>query len=272
MGPYSSILLFLFVLRLPHGDLQQRIADLTDRISTHPDSLSLYESRGELYLQHGDFQLAYADFNFCLHHGFTSSIVLLGMSQAIEPIGSLDSSMYYVTKALEIDPEWISAMEWKARLYFLMKNPCASAATYESLLEKLDQPGPSLFIDAADAWKNCNEHDAFEHSVEIVRSGLSKIGPLHVLERKLVELYIEHKDYDEALAIESSLIDHAPHAISLLVERAAIYQVKKDIESARNDLYLALTELDALPAYKSGTPAMTLLRSNINYQLNHLED
>ena len=121
----TLILIFSFSrLWLPHGDLHLRIEDLTQHIRSHPDSLELYVKRGELYIQHEEYQLAEHDFQFCIHNGLTSSPALEGLSKSLGYQNKLDTALQLIQLVVEKDTASFSALEWKARITYLLKQYC----------------------------------------------------------------------------------------------------------------------------------------------------
>ena len=256
---------------LPHGDLDRRINDYTQLISQFPDSLSLYADRGDLYLQHEDFDLAHGDFSFCLANGLDNAAVLEGLSRSMASTPEPDSALYFINLSLDKDSASFSAIEWKAHLLFLLHSFCESAFLYEHLISLTPNPSPTLYIDVSNAWLNCSGPGSKEHAVAMLKSGMENIGSLHVLQKELIRVYIDQKDYKNALIEQSLWIDHAANKASPLLERARIYLLDGNHQSAQADLEKALVELSKLPPYKQGVPAMVDLKERIEYLLTQLK-
>lgn len=267
MGHLFFILLFWGPVPL-HGDVHQQIDTLTHAIQSHPDSLELYVKRGELYLLDEDLALAKKDFLHCIQHGLYSARAYTGLSKSFSTETELDSALHYINLALEKETDCFPALEWKANVLFLMKEPCSAAIVYDKLLQRSTTPSPSLFIDAANARNECPGNGSYRGALAILKEGLSRIGELHVLEKELVRLSLEHTDYDTALFWQTKLIQHTPSPARALVDRAEIYFLAEREREAKADLQLALTVIDQLPAYRSATPSMTALREKIQLSLH----
>jgi|GEM_PF-6453257 len=255
----------------PHGDLQLRIDEVSQSISQYPDSVQLYFARGTLYLQHEELALAQQDFEFCLRLGFNNSLVLEGMSKSFTVKNDLDSSLYYINLALDKDSASISSMEWKARLLFLLYQFCESGQLYETIIDQSLSPSPSLFIDAANSWMQCSESAGYLHAINILKTGLERIGQLHVLQKELIRDYLQHQDYKSALALQTELIDHAINKAIPLYDRAVIYQATDQKSLAIDDLLNALSLLDRLPEHKKNLPALIELQLKMHALLNQLQ-
>jgi tetratricopeptide (TPR) repeat protein len=273
--PGMGILLTLFsslAFFLPHGDLHLRIEEISRTIEQHPDSLELYRSRGELYLQHEEPALAHEDFTFCLQRGLEDSRVLEGMSKSMVPVDQLDSSMYYINLALDKDPANASSMEWKARLLYLLNQFCESGQLYETIIADATSPSPSLFIDASNSWMHCRQPVGYQHAIDILKTGIERIGPLHVLQKELVQHYLQHQDFKSALSFQTELIDHAVNKTIPLYERAMIYQAAGQNQEALVDIQAALLRFEQLPESKRDLLAMIQLKQKMEALLNQLRD
>lgn len=269
-----GILCYLFIVNLffwPHGDLQFRIDEISESITQYPDSLDLYLSRGELYLQHDEPVLAQRDFTFCLQHGLSNTYVLEGLSKSFNSATKLDSCLFYINLALDKDSTNTSAREWKARVLFLLKQYCESGQCYEDLILHVSSPSPSLFIDAADSWMQCSEASGYQHAIDLLKSGLDRVGPLHVLQKELVRDYLLHQDYTNALVVQTELIEHAINKAIPLYDRAIIYQAADQKGKAIDDLQNALFLLDHLSENKKNLPAMIELKLKMESLLNLLQ-
>jgi len=263
---FSSLAFFL-----PHGDLHLRIEEISRTIEQYPDSLELYRSRGELYLQHEQPALANQDFTICLQRGLQDSRVLEGMSKSMVPVHDLDSSLYYIDLALDKDSTSLSSMEWKARILYLLHQFCESGQLYESIIADATSPSPSLFIDASNSWMQCSQ-TGYQHAIDILKTGIDRIGPLHVLQKELVHHYLQQQDYKSALTIQSELIAHAVNKTIPLYERALIYQAADQNQEALMDVQNALLLLDQLPASKKDLPGMIQLKQKMETLLKQLRD
>jgi len=264
---FSSLAFFL-----PHGDLHLRIEAISRSIEQYPDSLELYRSRGELYLQHEQPALAHQDFTTCLTRGLQDSRVLEGMSKSMIPASALDSSLYYIDLALDKDSTNLSAMEWKARILFRFQRFCESGQLYETILTNATSPSPSLFIDASNSWMQCSHRGGYQHAISILKSGIDRIGPLHVLQKELVHHYLQHRDFKNALTMQTALIDHAVNKTIPLYERASIYQVAGQDQEALVDILNALLLFDQLPQSKKDLPGMMHLKQKMETLLIQLRN
>lgn len=258
----------LTLLFLPHGDLHQRILELTEAIARHPERPDLYLERGELYLLHEDFPAARMDFIACLDKGSANLRVSLGLSKALYHTGRPDSSLYYVEQALTYEALHPSALEWRAFVLQHLNRFCESAMAYETLIAVTHQPTPSLFIDASRAWTSCDDMSAEDKSIQALKQGLLHLGQIHVIEKELVSVYLRFGRFEEAIEVQTGIIEHWTSKIKPYYERAEMYLLMQKKDQAMDDLRQALLALDHLPKHKSSTPAMREMRKKIISKLN----
>jgi regulator of sirC expression with transglutaminase-like and TPR domain len=150
-----------------------------------------------------------------------------------------------------------------------MQKPCEAATVYDQLLQLTTDPSPALFIDASSAWHTCSGHQADSRGMEVLLEGISRLGSILVLQKELVNQYLQSGDYPLALEMQNQIVEIAAQKTKPLMTRAAIHVSMGMKQLAREDLKLALLALDELPTYRKGTPAMKALRENI---LSLLED
>lgn len=270
----SIILFIVYFSRLlfPHGDLHLRIEDLTQAITLYPDSIELYQARGDLYIQHEQYQFAEKDFEYCLRKELNTPLVLEGLSKSLGYQSRLDTALSLIDRAIEKDTSSLSALEWKARVTFLMKRFCDAGNLYEQLIHKVSHPSPALYLDAANAWDQCNTSEGQQRSVNILREGIERIGPLHVLYQELARKSAAHLDFENAIRFQTILVEKSLNKVPSLFQRAMVYEQAGNVDTAIQDLELALSLMSELPKHKSSVPAMRQLRSDIESNLKRLQN
>jgi tetratricopeptide (TPR) repeat protein len=251
-------LLISLFLSPPHGDLDLRIASLSQLIQSHPDSTELYLHRGELYVLHEEYTLALADFDRCTDDGMDNARLHAGLGQCLVAVAHADDALAHFDLALQQDPDLFSIKEAKARLLLLMQQPCSSALLYEEILKEASTPGPSVFIDASLMWLQCTDVDGKQKSIALLEEGITRLGPLHVLQKELVKRYVEMNDLKTAIAWQSKIIDRSASP-SPLLDRAELHFKLNDFTAALNDIQSAIANLNAMPAHRKSTAGIQQL-------------
>jgi tetratricopeptide (TPR) repeat protein len=271
MSVFSIVIVFANFL-FPHGDLHLRIEEVTQSIVQYPDSVRLYALRADLYLLHEDFDSARKDYQYCLDHALSTSFVLEGFSKVLTHDGKVDSALSVINLAIEKDSTSISALEWKARILYLLRNYVDAAGLYEQIIHKVDNPSPSLFMDASNAWSECKHDKGDLHAIEILEEGIMRIGPLHIFYQEMVRKLKQQLKYEKAIACQTILIEKSVNKVLPLAERSAIYDMAGQKEAAIRDIQQAILLMDEMPGYKSTVPAMKDLRSTLEYRLSQLQN
>ncbi len=271
MNNFIGALLFtLFVL--PHGDLDQRILEKSNQIALHPLDHQLYMERGELYLLHEEYLNAKGDFSFCLDHEFVNTRVLLGMSKSLLYLNSLDSALLFVENTLALEEDHLSALELKGMILSRLERYCDAAGTMERLLSLASQPSPILFLEASKDWASCNETSNSAKAIHVLKDGINRIGSVGVLQKQLVSIYKRLGRYDEAIQMQTSIIEQSDLKIRPYFERAQLYIKIQSNEKAKEDLIMAMSLMDNLPAYKKNIPSMKRMKNEMTSLLNELEN
>ena len=262
-------LLLAFGYFLPHGDDHEQIVALTNAIAQFPDSTELYMERGELYLLHDSPKEALADFSNCIQSKLLNTRVYLGLSQSFFYTDQPDSALVYIDLALTLDQTNLASLETKGLVLKRLSRFCESAEVYSNLASLVQNPSPSIYLDASRALLNCP--DATGSASFPLIEGMAKIGRLHVLEKELVRVYLHEKRYVDALEIQTEMIRRWESKSKPYYERAEIYVLMGEQNAAKDDLHKALESIDQLPGYKSSTPAMIMMRQKIVTLLKQLE-
>lgn len=269
MNCFIGTLLFLSFL-LSHGDLDLRIREKSNQIASDPLDSDLYLERGELYLLHEEFLKATLDFTFCVDHNLVNTRVLLGMSKSLLYINHPDSALVFVDRVLSFDENNLSALEWKGTVMSRLEKYCDAAQTLERLISISEHPSPTLFLEAAKDWESCREKGNSQNAIRILEEGIKRIGTIGVIQQQLISAYKHLGKYDEAIQVQSSVIEHSNLKIRPYFERAQLYIEMHATDKAKEDLSEALSLIDQLPVQKKSLASIEKMRSEIIVLLTEL--
>jgi tetratricopeptide (TPR) repeat protein len=271
MGFFTQTLLFISCI-LPHGDLDQRILEKSNEIALHPFDQELYLERGELYLLHEEYLNAKHDFSFCIDHELDNTRVLLGMSKSLLNLNSPDSALIFLERAQPIEEENLLVLELKGTILYRLERYCEASVNMEQLLSLSHNPSPVLFLGAAKFSESCSSPGSNERAIQILKDGIKRLGSISVLQKKLVSFYKQSGRYDEAILVQTSIIESSDFKVRPYFERAQLYSEMNSSELAREDLITAISLMDKLPEYKQSIPSMGKLRTELVSALNELKN
>ena len=271
MGHFIDVLILAFFV-FTHGDLEDRIREKSDLIALHPHDHMLYMERGELYLLHEEYLNAKADFSFCLNHSFTNNRVWMGLSKSFFYLQSPDSALVYAEKTLALENEHLIALELKAKILSAIGRHCDAAGTMELLLSVSPNPSPALFLATSDDWSLCGNADGSENAIRTLKEGVDRIGPVGVLQKKLVLLFVRQNRLPDAIEVQTSIIEQSKLKIRSYFERAQLYLKMQAPEKSKADLIEAISLWNELPAHKKNLSSMENMRVDIIALLNELDN
>ncbi len=270
MNCFIGALLFsCFVLS--HGDLDLRIKEMSNQIASDPLNQDLYLNRGELYLLHEEFLKARLDFAFCLDHKPDNIRVLLGMSKSLLYLNSPDSALQYVDRALALEENNLPALELKGNVLSRLGKYCAAAHTLEQLISLAERPSPALFLEASKDWQSCSENGSSQKEIHLLEEGIKRIGSIGVIQQQLVSAYRLSGRYEEAIQLQSSIIEQSNLKIRPYFERAQLYIEMHSPEKAIEDFIMSLSLIDQLPVQKKSLASIENIRNEIVVMLTELK-
>jgi len=257
---------------LPHGDLDLKIEAISQLIETYPDSMQLRLKRGDYYVQNEEFHKAKQDYLLCFNRHHKTDYVLIGMTTCYLVEGKTDSALYFINQTLLKAPDNPGAKELKAKVFLSAGRNCDAGNLYSEILSTFSHPAPLLFIEASSALRNCETPGSTEVAILILKDGLTKVPGSKVLQNQLISLYKQEEKIEEALQVQSTMIEQSSFKSRHYIERAKTYlSIGKTME-AKKDLESALASFELLPTNKKDLPAMEDLKNDIQFHLKALEN
>ena len=269
---FSIATFFFLLLGLSHDDVVQRILELTHQIALHPQDTGLYMERGELYLIHEEYQNALGDFTFCVDHDFNNVRVCMGMSKTYLYLNQPGDALTFVEKALTLEPKQLTTLELKATILSQLGRNCEAGNTMELLLTNTNNPSPILFLETSTYMESCDESVTALNAIRVLEDGINRLGEIKVLQKRLVTLYMSSKQYDEAIRVQTSIIENSKLKIRSYFERAQLYIQLQSEDKAKEDLMTALALMNELPDHKKGISSLANLKNEMSALLNELEN
>jgi tetratricopeptide (TPR) repeat protein len=264
MTPRTSILFAALALRaaasFAHGPVHEQIEALTSRIERTPDDASLYLARGELHRVHRDWSAALADYDAAAKRDPGLSRVDLCRGRTLLEADRPAEAKTALDLFLAREPSSAEGLVARARTLTALNDPDTAARDYTSALERIDSPGPELYIERAQALASIGESRRAE-AIQGLDEGIRRLGPLVTLELPAIELDLDAKLYDSALERVERVSSQSQRKERWLVRRGEILsQAGRSLE-ARAAFAEAITSIEALPSRIRSTRAMADLEA-----------
>jgi predicted Zn-dependent protease len=268
----ASGLLVLPVVQA-HPDLDWQISQMTARIEADPRNAQLYLQRGELHRLHREWTAAESDFRRAraLQPDLATVDFYIGQMK-------LDADLpKQAKKALDRfllkEPDHARAHIARARALVRLGQPLAAVRDYDNALAahgKDHRPEPTYYLERARALASAGtEH--LDAAVRGLDEGLERLGHPVTLQLYAIELELERKRYDAALARVEQIASRANRQESWLVRRGEILESAGRVAEARSAYATALDALEALPASRRGSRAMLRLQAQAESALERLD-
>lgn len=242
---------------LAHGVTSEQIKQVTALIQHEPQNPHLYLRRGELYRRSGNARAALDDY---------------AQSEKLAPqlseVHFLRARLYFETRTPELaelsldrllaqHPQHTEALLLRAEVRAQLGATTQAIADYNAVLARHTQPKPEHYLARAELQLAARRPD---DSLAGLEEGLAKLGPLVVLHQRALEIEVQRKRWDAALARLDTLLAQAPRQEFWLVRRSEILWQAGRRAAARQSRQAALAAIAALPDHLRHTLAMQQLQ------------
>ncbi len=219
------------------GDVE--IATLDDQLATDPDRVDWLVQRAALHRMGGDYGAALADLNEAYDRDPELPEVCLQRGQVLAALGYPLAAESDLSLFLGVRPNSVRALAVRGRLLALMGRPAEARADYEAALALA--PTPDLYLDLC---RLDEESGNLDGAARCHSRGLGELHDALVLRRALARIETKRRNYDRAIALLDTLIDHPALRADALLERADAYEKAGKERQALRDRQLALREID----------------------------
>lgn len=252
-----------------HGATRDQIEQVSDALEHDPADAQLYVKRATLREAQRDWAGAISDLDHAarlapqlavvdLHRGR----VLLDAGRAAEARRALDR---YVRRASGDPQGWLE----RARAQVQLGEPLAAAEDYRVAIDRLVEPAPDIVLEYADAFLAAGEgHRA--QALQVVESGISRLGPLVTLQLKAADIELSLGEYDAALRRFEQLAALSPRKERWHVRRGDALASAGRPQEARTAYLAAMASIESLPPHLLELPATVDLTRRVRASLDRL--
>jgi tetratricopeptide (TPR) repeat protein len=161
------------------------------------------------------------------------------------------------------DPQgWLE----RARAQVRLGEPLAADRDYRTAMARFGEPGPDIVLEHADALLAAGEAQRAQ-ALQVVESGISRLGPLLTLELKAADIELSLGQYDAALRRFEQLASLSPRKERWHLMRGDTLSRAGRPQEARAAYLAAMASLDSLPPHLVQVPATRDLRRRVGDRL-----
>jgi tetratricopeptide (TPR) repeat protein len=267
--PVMVVVFILALVQPPaaraHGDIHLRILALTRQIEAATNNPArLYLERGELQCEHGEWKAASADYDRAAQLDPNLAGVDLCRAKLLADSGQLPAARAMFGRAIQRSPADGECFVGRARVLVKLGQRQAAIADFRRGLELQRQPQPDYVLALA---QTLTAEGQVGDALRSLDDGIKKLGPILALQSYAVELELERKNTDAALARIETILAQVMRREDWLARRGDILIEAGRPAEARNSYEAALAAVNRLPGQLQRGPAMVKLQAHVNAAL-----
>ena len=247
MRKFYVVLFFICLsdMAWSHGDLHQRILDVTNRIEKNPRDFELYRERGELYLKHQDHRNAIKDLSKCIRREGPTDRLNYGLALAYYGMSRYQKTIRLLEDLLKesADPKVFRLL---ARASQASGREQMSVIYFRKVIDHTIRPRPENYLELADAVAALQDRPL---RISVLLEGIQRLGLIPSLTGPLLDIYMRMGAYDQAIALQTKIVNHSFRKEFALVKRAEMYCIQLKYDRASDDLKQASTALQGRPKH-----------------------
>jgi tetratricopeptide (TPR) repeat protein len=243
-----------------HGDLDDQIAEATRRIERSPRDAALWFRRGELHRFHEDWPAALADLRRAAELDPSMQGVDLALGKTWLLAGDAAKAREALDRFLAKQPGHAEARVDRGRALAALGLKAEAEAEFTRAIELLAEPRPEHYLERARVQEA-------ERAAAGLEEGLRRLGSVVTLELALLDLELEARRFDAALARIDRLSAAAPRKESWLVRKADVLREAGRPAEAREAFAAALAAIESLPAGRRAARATAELEKRVREAL-----
>jgi tetratricopeptide (TPR) repeat protein len=246
-----------------HGELLIRINALSLQMATN-STPRLYLERGELYREDRNWPAAEADYARAVELGFNPVEVDYCRGKMLADSGELHGAKTKFNSVISRDANNGNALLARARILVRLEQRKAALTDFDRAIPLLSSAEPDSYLDWAQAAATEGQPAT---ALRILDQGIAKCGLTNALQVYAVDLELDLKKTNAALARLDTIIELADRKERWLVRRGDIQLAAGRPLEARQSFDAAIAAIRRLPGILQRNPPMRTLESQIGTAL-----
>lgn len=240
-----------------HAEIDEAVARLNAAIAAAPAQAELYLARGELYARHADFIAAEA--NYLRAAELSPRLPRLDLLRGALALatGEPAGARAHLDRALAVDPCDAEALLLRARAHAGIAAGDRARRDLDAALALIAHPRAELYLERARMSATPAE------AVRILDAGIARLGPIHTLQLRALELEESAGRFDAALTRLGQIIALSERREAWLKQRGDLLRRAGRPKEARAAYAAALAEIHALPVWLRESPDTQKLADEI---------
>lgn len=249
-----------------HDDPGAQLVELTRRIESDPKDASLYLRRADLFRTRGEWTAAVSDLQAARRLAPDLDTVDFALARVLFEAGTPGPALEASDRFLAARPDHAGAHLLRARVLVALGRPREAAAELTRGIELSTRLGsraasPDDYLERARLLA-CPPIGDTAGALAGLDEGVQALGGAIALQMLAIDLEVERKDWDAALARIAAVERRAQRKETWIVRRGDVLAVAGRREEAGRAYGEALAAIDALPARLRTTDATAKLAAH----------
>jgi len=250
-----------------HDEPSNQIAVLTWQIAAEPGNAILYLRRAELYRLDSEFPAALADYSTARRLDPGLVIADLGEGRALLDANRPGEARRLLERFVRAKPNDAEGRLELARALVRLHGTNAADAEYARAIAVAPEPRPDVYFERARFLRAAGRLPA---AIRVLDDGIARLGPLASLEELAIELELEGKNPDGALARLDRIFPPGARQGTRLARRGEILAGAGRSAEARETFLRAQRAIESLPSRLRQTRAVQKLEGRVRSSLENL--
>lgn len=231
-----------------HGDVHVQIELLTPKIEATP-AAELYVKRADLHRLDENFMAALADLDRAEKLDPALDTIFMTRGRTQFEAGRFEHAIPALNRLLQSKPDHPEGLIFRARSFRALDDHAAALKDYDHLVAVMPAPAPDCFLERAASLVVLKRPQEAVHGLD---EGIERLGNLIVLQQAAMQIELDLRHYDAALARTERIM-------------AALQRKEVWLERRGDILAAAGRQSDALKAYTEALGALALLPEHHRY-------
>ena len=243
-----------------HGDIELQIEMMDQEIEANISKGSLYLKRAELQRRHLSWELAVADYSRAEKHGISAQELNFFRGRMYLEAEQYESAISYLDASLKAQPNHVPALIERAKIP--IRPISNSIQDLDKAIDLSSAPTPDLFLNRAKLVLAADP-EQFQDAISGLQEGIIQIGPVVSLIEFAVDQCALRLQWELAMQIIEYLPPILKQSPKWLLKKGLIHWELRNYKVA-TDLYsAALAKIEELPAARSNSSAILLLKNEV---------
>jgi tetratricopeptide (TPR) repeat protein len=239
-----------------HGDINEKIQRLNQKIQQEPNNPDWYFQRGMNWLLNQHFDHAQEDFAVVRKLAPEHPHVALYVGRSLLGENKPQAARLEFDKALSLaandTQQQTEVLRWRAQAFADMNDAGHAAEDWLAAAQRSPNPQPDWYALAAKALRNDKRP---QEALAALERGITHLGDILLLQDAAMEIEVQLKRYDAALARVEKQLETAERRDRWWVRKGDILLAAEKTQAAKQAYQQAQQLFSALPEHVRSRPA-----------------